>query len=67
MTSSTDISVRILYEWNETASQTASFRPAGSTVALIDWTILPLPVDESVPEPVIRVVAETAIAIFRTT
>jgi len=62
VTSSTDISVRILYEWNETLSQTASFRPADSTVALIDWTILPLPVDESVPEPVIRVVAETAIS-----
>lgn len=62
MTNSTDISVRILYEWNETSSQTTSFTPAGSAVALIDWTILPLPIDEGVPEHVIRVVAEMAVS-----
>ncbi len=62
MTGSTDTSVSILYEWDEALSQTASFRPAGSSVALIDWTILPPPIDESVPDPVMRAIARTAIS-----
>jgi len=62
VTGSTDISVRILYQWDEAFSQTASFRPAGSSVALIDWTVLPLPIDESVPDPVMKAVARTAVS-----
>lgn len=62
MTGGTDISVRILYKWDEALSQTASFRPAGSCVALIDWTVLPRPMDESVPDPVMRAVVRTAIS-----
>lgn len=62
MTGSMDLSVRILYQWDEAVSQTASFRPAGSYVALIDWTVLPRPADESVPDPVMRAVARTAIS-----
>ncbi|ETF04673.1 hypothetical protein W822_02140 [Advenella kashmirensis W13003] len=62
MTGSTDITVRILYQWDEALSQTAGFRPAGSRAALIDWTVLPLPIDESVPDPVMRAVARTAIS-----
>src|SRR5690606_9098530 len=56
------ITVRILYQWDEASSQTASFRPAGSHVALIDWTVLPLPTDESVPDSVMKAVAQTAIS-----
>lgn len=63
MTDSPNISVNILYQWDEDVCQTASSRPANSKAALICWTVLPLPIDEGVPQPIIRTVAETAAAL----
>lgn len=60
MTNSPDISVQILYKWDEASKQTANLRPINSVAALLTWTVLPLPIDECVPEPIMRAVTETA-------
>lgn len=60
MTNSPDISVQILYKWDEASMQTANLRPGNCTAALLTWTVLPLPIDESVPVPIMRAVTETA-------
>lgn len=60
MTNSPDISVQILYKWDEASQQTANLRPANSAAALLTWMVLPLPIDECVPEPIMRAVTETA-------
>ncbi|MGH8811994.1 MAG: hypothetical protein ACREXO_08315 [Advenella sp.] len=60
MISSPDIFVQILYKWDEASKQTANLRPVNSTAALLTWTVLPLPTDECVPEPIMRAVTETA-------
>ncbi len=60
MTNSSDIVVQILYKWDEASKQTANFRPVNSVAALLTWTVLPLPIDQSVPEPIMRAVTEAA-------
>lgn len=49
--------------WDEARRQTESFRPAGSTAVLIDWTVDPLPVDAGVPDPVVRAVTAAVTSI----
>jgi len=60
MSNSPDIFVQILYKWDEANEQTANLRPVNSIAALLTWTVLPLPIDECVPEPIMRAVTETA-------
>ena len=60
MINSSDIVVQILYKWDEVSKQTANFRPVNSVAALLTWTVLPLPIEQSVPEPIMRAVTETA-------
>ena len=60
MTNSSDIVVQILYKWDEASKQTANLRPVNSVAALLIWTVVPLPIDESVPEPIMRAVTEAA-------
>jgi hypothetical protein len=60
VTNSSDIVVQILYKWDEASKQTANLRPVNSVPALLIWTVVPLPIDESVPEPIMRAVTEAA-------
>jgi hypothetical protein len=60
MTNKPEISVQILYKWDEASKQTANLRPVNSVAALLTWTVLPLPIDECVPEPIMRAVTEAA-------
>ncbi|AFK62165.1 hypothetical protein TKWG_09195 [Advenella kashmirensis WT001] len=62
MINSSDMLVQILYKWDEASKQTANYRPINSTAALLTWDVVPLPIDEGVPEPIMRAVAETMAA-----
>lgn len=62
MTNSPDISVQILYQWDEGSKHTANYRPINSIAALLTWDVVPLPIDEGVPDPIMRAVAETMAA-----